>query len=120
MNELELLYFKPLAFLHLDSREHRRIVPDMRIAFAMMALFFPSKFFESPAGLPYREHMIVNQEERMKNVPDRRRQDSNKCMPSQFWEEWDGITRDGYDEDRFPVEWDMAIRPILAHCKSIN
>ena len=120
MHQHELLYFEPLAFLRVDPREHRRIMPDMRIAFAMMAIFFPSEFFQSEAGLPYREHMIVQQAERMKHVLNWRRHDSNKCMPSEFWEEWDGITKNGYDEEDFPVEWDIAIRPILAHCESPN
>lgn len=86
----------------------------MRQADAMMAIFFPwtNDFFESGDGLMLKNHLIVDQLERAKHLPDRRTSTSNKCMPKQFWNEWDRIRKEA---EVFPEDWDKAIRPILAH-----
>jgi hypothetical protein len=55
----------------------------------MMCLFNPAKsnFFASEMGLAFKDSALVNQVERAKNIPDRRRHDSNKCLPKEMWEE---------------------------------
>lgn len=107
-----------LCFLDVDPREHRRVIPDMRQAYSMMALFFmpASKVAESMLGMKIDEHLIVNQVERAKILLDRRRHESNKRMPKDFWNEWDTIRKKGHLDDTFPTEWDMATRPLIAHC----
>ena len=111
---INLPSLRALAFLGVNVLDHRLIAREMRQAFAMMAMFFPwaSDFFESEAGLGFKDHLIVNQGERAKHLPDRRTSTSNKCMPKQFWQEWDMIRKEAED---FPSEWDKTIRPILAH-----
>lgn len=110
--------FGALCFLDLDPHEHRRVIPDMRQAYSMMALFFTpaSKVAESMLEMKLEEHMIIKQAERRGFVPDRRRHDSNKCMPKDFWKEWETIRKKGHLDDNFPTEWDMMIRPMIAHC----
>lgn len=107
-----------LCFLDLDPHEHRRVIPDMRLAYSMMALFFTpaSTVAESMLGMKIEEHLIINQAERVKNLLDRRRHDSNKCMPKEFWKQWDSLRKKGHLDDNFPTEWDMTIRPMIAHC----
>lgn len=87
----------------------------------MMSLFFPSAegFFVSESGSEYKDHLLANQAERAKYLPVRRYKNSNKTMPRQFWKEWDEIgSRGGSIQDDFPREWNLAIRPIIAHRKS--
>ena len=107
-----------LCFLDLDPHEHRRVIPDMRQAYSMMALFFTpaSKVAESMLEMQIEEHLIVNQAERVKTLPDRRRHDSNKCINKGFWKEWDTLRKHGHLDDNFPTDWDMTIRPMIAHC----
>lgn len=110
--------FGTLCFLDLDPHEHRRVIPDMRSAYSMMALFFTSasEIAESLLKIKFNEHLIVNQAERVKTLPDRRRHDSNKCMPKDFWKEWDTLRKKGHLHNNFPTEWDITIRPMIAHC----
>lgn len=107
-----------LGFLDLNPHEHRRVIPDMRQAYSMMALFFTpaSKVAESMLEMKIEEHLIVNQAERVKTLPDRRRHDSNKCINKDFWKEWDTLRKHGHLDDNFPTDWDMTIRPMIAHC----
>lgn len=74
------------------ATEHRWSVTDMFNAFAAMSLFFSSDFFESD-GTEFRDTLLIKQDERAKQLPSRRRYDSNKCMPKEFWEEWDSIRK---------------------------
>lgn len=106
--------------------EHRRSVNDMFNAFAAMSLFFSLEFYESEAGTDFKDTSLIKQEERAKQLPDRRRYDSNKCMPKEFWQEWDAIIKKakrehgGHVDQAIPFEWHVAIRPIIAHCKSCS
>lgn len=107
----------PLTFLDLNPFEHRRVLPDMRHAYAMMALFFTpaSQVSEAMLEMNIHEHLILNQSERVKTLPDRRTYHSNNTMPKEFWKEWDVLAKTGRLDDCFPVEWDMKIRPMIAH-----
>lgn len=110
--------FYPLEFLDLDAHQHRRVIADMRQAQAMMALFFEESPTVSANKVEKKlhEHIIVDQANRVKILPDRRRHESNKCMPKEFWAEWDALVKEGRLKDTFPVEWDRMTRPMIAHC----
>ena len=113
-----LAQLSPLAFLNINPYKHRKVIPEMERAFSMMSLFFPfaKEFF--PSSSESEERALVDQAERAKNLPVRRYKHSNKTMPKSFWREWDEIkSRPGRMEDKYPAEWDAAIRPIIAHCK---
>ncbi len=83
-----------------------------------MALFFNEspKVFENKMEMKLHEQLIVNQAERVKNLPDRRMHTSNKCVPKEFWNEWVELRKKGRLDEIFPIEWDMVIRPMIAHC----
>ena len=106
----------PLAFLDVNPFEHRRVLPDMRLAYAMMALFFTSdsEISKTMLEMNIHEHLILNQAERVKTLPDRRTYHSNKTRPKEFWKEWDELPRTSFFSDNFPIEWDMKIRPMIA------
>ncbi|MCJ1399001.1 hypothetical protein MMC11_002203 [Xylographa trunciseda] len=98
-----------------DSTIPCRTMRDMRNAYIMMSLFFSTGFIESKDGLQHKDSLLFNQSERMRRLPpDRRAHHGNICMPKQLWEEWDTFHK-GTDIHRYPFEWDLAIRPIIAH-----
>ncbi|MCJ1377759.1 hypothetical protein MMC17_000855 [Xylographa soralifera] len=95
-----------------------RMIRDMRNAYVMMSLFFPTGFFESKGGLECKDSLLFNQTERMRRLPpDRRAHYGNVCMPKQLWAEWDTFHKDNVVHN-YPFEWDLTIRPIIARCKS--
>ena len=106
-------YMRDLHFLGVHPHKHRRMIPDMLQARGMMALFFPSSFFESKPGILHRDTLIVNQSERAKNLPNRRTHASNKCVDKKLFEEWDAHWKQSRDFDDYPLEWDIANRPII-------
>ncbi|MCJ1290653.1 hypothetical protein MMC34_002195 [Xylographa carneopallida] len=88
---------------------------DPRNAYVMMSLFFPTSFFESEGGLQHKDSLLFNQSERMRRLPpDRRAHHGNVCMPNQPWAEWDTF-HEGHDIHKYPFEWDLTTRPIIAH-----
>ena len=105
-------YIRDLHFLGVHPHKHRRVVPDMLQARGMMALFFPSSFFESD-GILHNDSLIVNQSERAKNIPNRRTHASNKWVDKQVFEEWDAHWKKS-SPHAYPLEWDIATRPIIA------
>jgi hypothetical protein len=70
----------------------------------------------------FKDSLLLNQEERVKNVPDRRTHRNKKTMPSEFWKNWDKLLnendRDSKDavEDIYPIEWRKAIRLVFIRC----
>ena len=107
-------YIRDLHFLGVHPHKHRRIMPDMLQARGMMGLFFPSSFFESELGILHRDTLIVNQSERAKNVPNRRTHASNKTVDKKLFEEWDAHWKQSPGSHDYPLEWDIANRPIIA------
>lgn len=95
--------------------EHRRVVPDMLSAFAAMSLFFTPEFLTDDSGTEFKDSLLVKQAERAKQLPDRRRYDSSRYMPNEFWKDWDNVRK---RHQPYPFEWDVAIRPIIAHRES--
>jgi hypothetical protein len=106
-------------------REERRIVDDCFKAYAAISLFFETdKFKAHRVGSMFKDSLLLNQEQRAKNVPDRRTHKSNKTMPTEFWKDWEKILKDNKRcpadavEDIYPMEWRKAIRPIVIRRKS--
>ena len=110
--------FKLVGWMELTPLMHRRVLRDMANAHALMSLFFPTDFFDSESGLEFKESMLINQVERMrKGPPDRRTYTSNKYRPKEFWKELDEKPGNCL-EDKFPPDWDIVARPIVARCKA--
>ena len=112
-----LAYIGPMALLDVNPHLHRRVGPDMHEAVAKTAMFFGfiTEAFEPEFQEELKDHLIVKQMERAKNLPDRRRHNSNKTMPKEFWDAWKAVKQLGNRVDNFPDDWDRAIRPIIAH-----
>jgi hypothetical protein len=105
-------------------REERRVVDDCFKAYAAISLFFETdKFKAHRVGSMFKDSLLLNQEERAKNVPDRRTHNSNKTMPTDFWKPWDKLLKDNKRcteddvDDIYPLEWRKAIRPIVIRRK---
>ncbi|MCJ1287642.1 hypothetical protein MMC26_006994 [Xylographa opegraphella] len=97
-----------------EKKVQSRMIHDMRKAYAMMSLFFPTGFFESNSGLQFKDSLLFNQSERMRRLPpDRRTHHSNVCMPKQLWAEWDTFHTEE-EVHKYPFDWDLTIRPIIA------
>ena len=101
------------ALWRLQPLEHRRLIPDMRQAFAMVSLFFPyaAEFLSSAQGKVFQGHTILDQKARATNPPDRRSHQSNTAMPKILWQEWDAVKRNNHD---YPTGWNKVLRPMLA------
>ena len=86
--------FRTLYWLNVEMNGYRRIYDDMSVAMSMMGFFFPScRWLESEEGTPYRDSLLLNQVERAKILPDRRRHDSSKCMPKEHRAELDKLLK---------------------------
>jgi hypothetical protein len=111
-----------MNWLEVDTQAHRRIYRDARQAYAMVAIFFP-ELYESETASNFEDSPLVNQSERAKSVPIRRSYHSNKYRPKDFWNRWDEILKTNPRHDfkvgKYPVEWNCAIRPIIAHRKLV-
>jgi len=87
-------------------------------AIAKISPFFYPPFLESEEGAPFKDSLMFNQAERAKNFPDIRSHISNKyCSPEFFKEFEDEMRRVRGDLNELPAEWDLHIRPIIAHRK---
>lgn len=106
---------------------HSYIVQDLVQAFACMAMFFPelevtalvTKFFQSSQCESLRNSLLFNPKERCKTRPDRRGRVSYKFRDKAFWDEWKKFRKTPkYYADVYPMDWSIAIRPIIAHRQS--
>ncbi|KAK6949802.1 hypothetical protein Daesc_008123 [Daldinia eschscholtzii] len=106
---------------------HPFIAQDIIKAFVSMAMFFPNlelcqpvaDFFESTEGQKYKDSVLLKLDERARNIPDCRAKTSFKYRPKEFWREWEGVlkeakTKNKFYADIYPMEWSIAIRPIIA------
>jgi hypothetical protein len=114
----------PIVQLGVDVMDEFNVdgsdMKDLQKALALIYPFFYPQFLKSNRGQQFKDSLLFNQEERAKHAPDRRSHVSNKYVPKEFWDEFDGHTKscdkDGDDVlDVFPMEWDKTIRPIIAH-----
>ncbi|KAK8122214.1 MFS allantoate transporter [Apiospora sp. TS-2023a] len=106
---------------------HSFIVQDLVQATACMAPFFSNieaagpitAFINSAAGSEFRETALFRPQERAQTIPDRRTRTGFRTRPKSFWKEWDTIiehcrSRQKWHVADFPMEWSVAIRPIIA------
>ncbi|KAI1465116.1 uncharacterized protein F4812DRAFT_452528 [Daldinia caldariorum] len=117
-----------------DSRAgwpHPFVAQDIIRAYVSMAMFFPSlevckpvtDFFKSTKGKEYKDTSLLKLDERAKELPDCRLRTSFRYRPKEFWNEWEGVlkeaeTKKKFYADIYPMEWSVAIRPIIAKRKS--
>ncbi|VUC25117.1 unnamed protein product [Clonostachys rosea] len=102
---------------------HAFVVNDIVQAFATMAMFFPdlevtdfvTKYIQSDQCQSFRDSMVFNPRERGKTQPDRKGRTNYKLRDSKFWDEWNKVwDAKGYFTENFPLEWNIALRPIIA------
>ncbi|KAK8072268.1 MFS allantoate transporter [Apiospora saccharicola] len=106
---------------------HSFIVQDLVQATACMAPLFSNieaagpitAFINSAAGSEFRETALFRPQERAQTIPDRRSRTGFLTRPKSFWNEWNAIlehcrSRHKWHVAEFPMEWSVAIRPIIA------
>jgi len=111
------LIFQLLDHLDVPEGQDSR---DLHKAIAKMAPFFHQEFFDYKNGHQYKDSLLFNQEERAKHLPKIRSHLSNTFRPKECWYEFDdGCRKMKHNEDLdvFPEDWDITIRPIIAHRK---
>ncbi|KAM5360707.1 hypothetical protein ACJZ2D_013585 [Fusarium nematophilum] len=103
---------------------HAFIIQDLVRAFAAVAMFFPevettalvTQYIQSSACEEFRNSLLFNPKERGKTRPDRRGRTSYKFRDKKFWTKWNEFLKtDRYFADVYPMEWSIAVRPIVAH-----
>lgn len=104
---------------------HGFIIQDIVQAFAQMAMFFPecnvaslvTMFLNSKRCEEFKHSLLFNPKERGKIRPDRRSRTSYKFRNKEFWNKWKEFMKTKkYFADVYPLDWSVAIRPIIAHC----
>ncbi|KKZ63042.1 hypothetical protein EMCG_02612 [[Emmonsia] crescens] len=116
-------WWKPLIFLNYHPGTHSRVRGDARRACLMTSLFFPAGnafFNNSEDGDELKKSMLFRQGERSKVLPDRRGYQCPTSGGNKFFEELDEIAErcqknKTYLLDELPQEWDVALRPKIAH-----
>jgi hypothetical protein len=96
---------------------------DLHKALGKVYPFFNPEFLDTDKGEEFKDSMLFKQEERARAFPDIRTHISTKHRPEEFYAELDKKlkeTKHDDDLDALPFEWDMNIRPILAHRKSLT
>lgn len=111
-----------LGFQLLDSLDVPRGQDsrDLYKAIAKMAPFFHREFFDYKNGQRFKDSLLFNQDERSKSPPELRSHLSNTFRPRECWNEFDKECEKMESEDdldALPEEWDITIRPIIAHRK---
>jgi len=101
----------------------KRALRDIVRCYAMICPFFPNlekhsitKFLDTTQGLPFKDSLLLKQELRAKDVPDRRGQSSNVYIPESTWDPWMKVVKDsgGHQEDAYPLEYQITTLPIIA------
>lgn len=104
---------------------HSFVVQDMVQAFVTMAMFFPEseiaanvmKLFDHEWE-KLRNSAIFDPRERSKTLPDRRSRTSYKFRDPKFWQPWKDLGKTKrYFADVYPMDWSLAVRPIVAKCQ---
>ncbi|KAF7560550.1 hypothetical protein G7046_g3593 [Stylonectria norvegica] len=103
---------------------HGFIAQDLVAAYAAMAMFFPelsetaavTKYLASKECRGFKGSVLFDPKERSKTRPDRRTRTSYKYRSKSFWDEWNKTVQSPrYFTDIYPMDWSLAIRPIIAH-----
>ncbi|KAI1435512.1 hypothetical protein GGR50DRAFT_314561 [Xylaria sp. CBS 124048] len=106
---------------------HPFVTQDILKSWAYMAIFFPeleqcapaTSFFKSEEGQKYQNSALRTPLERSQVRPDIRTNTSYKYRPRSFWQDWENVLRDAQERniafvDALPMEWSIAMRPIVA------
>ncbi|KAF5009291.1 hypothetical protein FDECE_4503 [Fusarium decemcellulare] len=102
---------------------HSFIDQDLVRAFAAVAMFFPepdvttqvTQFINSSQCTEFKNSLLFDPKERGKTRPDRRDRTSYKFRDPAFWTEWkEFLKTKSYFADVYPMDWSMAVRPIVA------
>ncbi len=110
---------------------HRYVVQDIVQAFVTMALFFcggeagvaPVGFIRDHLSLPENAHwkssLLFDPSKRATaGRPNVRTRNSLHERPASFWSEWESMRDENVeDPNKIPIEWGVAIRPIIAKRK---
>ena len=122
VNDLHRLRsFETLRWLGVHPNEHRHVGRDIGRAYAMASIFFDDGdgFFESGVGKQWKGTLLTDQSKRAESFPDIRSHTSCKYRPDDFYKD---MSRLGFDRPisteeirkRFPPDWNIALRPIIA------
>lgn len=105
---------------------HRYLAQDVAQAFVTMGLFFPNlevtklvrDFLDSEEGSQFKISDIFDPVARSRLTLDRRSRTSQSRKPKSFFKELEEL-EDGEESlvETYPVNWSMAVRPIIATCK---
>jgi len=115
-NPVCLLTFQLIQWLDTIGDDAR----DLHKAIGKLSPFFYPEFLESKEGEEFKDSHLFQQEERAKHLPDIRSSVSNAYRPKAFWREWEKVKKSVKELEELPIEWDVATRPIIAHCKFIQ
>ncbi|KAH7161235.1 hypothetical protein EDB81DRAFT_879566 [Dactylonectria macrodidyma] len=108
---------------HCGAWPNSFVIQDMTQAFAQMAMFFPklgvtaqvTEFLQSSQCEVFRNSLLFKPQERSQTIPDRRTSTSRMYRKERFWAEWKKVlAKPGCFSDRYPMDWSLALRPIVA------
>ena len=117
----KLVEFQLLVWLNEHPRAHRHVLRDIERANIMIGLFYPTDFYESEAGLEFKNSFLLQQNEQSKCIPNRRTHSSAEYLPESIWKEWDKAQLEpNFIDSQFLIKSDIATRPIIARCKFLN
>ena len=120
-----LLAAQVLKYLDYHPETHPRVLRDAGRACDAVMLFSSkaSSFLEGELGSKYKSSLLLNQEERAKHLPDRRSCRSSSKRDASFFKDFEDVLGDtnGLSEvsgaGDLPMEWDVCMRPKIAHRK---
>lgn len=106
---------------------HSFIIQDVVATFAAVAPFFQELEVSSPATSflkstdgkkRFGDSLLFKPLERSQILPDYRSRVSFKYRPKSFWKDWEAVLDSpSYFTDVYPMDWSIAIRPIIAKCE---
>ena len=107
---------RDLRFLDVHPDTHRKVVPDIENARAMITLFIDTDFVKSKQGAKFKDSLLLDQTERAHRGPLKIRSGtSNQYREKSFWADWEDIRKrkpNGFKN--FPLKWDITVRPMIA------
>ncbi|KAK4232195.1 hypothetical protein QBC38DRAFT_464667 [Podospora fimiseda] len=118
------IYYEDYVREPIDPWPHRYILQDIVQAFMTMGLFFPNvgvtsiiqQYLASEQGQKFKDSKIFDPVLRQATRPDVRTRTSCAYRPKKFWDKWENevYTNDDFYIDEYPMDWNIAIKPIIA------
>ncbi|KAK4167641.1 hypothetical protein QBC43DRAFT_311164 [Cladorrhinum sp. PSN259] len=118
------IYYEDYVRDPVNPWPHRYILQDIVAAFMTMGLFFPNvgvtsviqEYLDTDEGRKFKDSKIFDPVLRQATRPDARTRTSCAYRPKEFWDKWENEVhhKGGSYIDQFPVDWNMAIRPVIA------